>query len=250
MLRRRRGIEVDASFYQSYLSPVEYSQIVDWNAIYKGQFSKALGKGGGRLGPLGRRLRDLRTLEVSRSTQGQEWRPISSGISDTVSSSFDPVIPPPAPPLATPVAAASVPAPVAVSVPAPQMAMIEEIDLSGSIPTVSSSNPATVAATTYIQKVGSAASQFMLMMSTATTDFVNDVGRPVASSSGQQCPICFDTVMDPYMGRCSHIYCRKCLLDPNMHTERVSEYGGIEALRVRRCPQCRREGVSFYKMLS
>ena len=127
---------------------------------------------------------------------------------------------------------------------------VEIIEMPPPPPPLASSTPA-AAATSYIQKVGAAASQFMLMMSSATTDFVNETSTGQASSSTNpsQCPICFDTVKDPYMGRCSHIYCKDCLMNPQMQTEQVSEYGGIQALRVRKCPQCRREGISFYKML-
>lgn len=229
MSRSRRPL-ADPGFYQSYLEPLEFDQVVDWTAVARGKFSKALGKGGGRLGPLARRLRALRQLEIQPS-------------------------PPPPPPLASP------PPPPPLASPSPPQAsntqVYEMIDLATPPPPASQSGPVS-AATTYIQKVGTAASQFMLSMSTATTEFVNEVASTSGTSgiieqqlpaSGPQCPICYEVVEDGYMGRCSHIYCRRCLMDPRMNTEQVIEPGGIEALRVRRCPQCRRERVSFYKIL-
>lgn len=227
-------VPLDTAFYESRLSPQEFASVVDWFAVKRGNYNKALGRGG-RLGPLARELKALREQEVNnRVARPPPPPPLSSS-------------PPPPPPLSS-----SPPPPPSTS--APVLEIVDDV-IEIPTPTVvvpSGAGGAAQAATSYIQKVGSAASQFMLMMSSATTDFVNEVAHPTtaSTSSGPQCPICFETVTDPYMGRCSHIYCRSCLLDPNMRTETVSEYGGIEALRVRKCPQCRREGISFYRMLS
>jgi len=231
-MSRSRRVPVDKEFYRGILSPSEFNAIVDWGAVRNGQFAKALGKRG-PLSSLSRRIRDLRALEVAP--------------------------PPPPPPLAQVWRADAYPAtePAAAHAAHADHAHAAEDDvqvIEVPVPITAAVLPASTpaaAATSYIQKVGAAASQFMLQMSNATTDFVNEAatGAPSSSSNPAQCPICFEPVKDPYMGRCSHIYCKDCLMAPQMQTQQIDEFGGIQALRVRRCPQCRREGISFYKML-
>ena len=239
---RRYYLAADRDFYRGILTPQEFARIQDWRALERGRYVKAVGSRG-RGDSFTRRLRSLRELEVSPPPpppplSGPLWQavppapeqeePDTVEIEDSPEPEPEPA-PTPAPAPAPVPAPAPAPAPAPVPTPAPG-------------PSVS---PAT-AATAYIQRVGQAASDFMLTMSAATTDFVQQVQQPTTPSP--QCPICFEAVKEPYMGRCSHIYCKDCLLNPHMRTELVTE-NGISALKVRRCPQCRREGISFYKML-
>ena len=129
------------------------------------------------------------------------------------------------------------------------------IDLSASTSDADVRPPDAVdAATSYIQKVGAAASQFMLNMSSATQEFVRDV-RPVVAPAAvrerevESCSICYEALEEPHMGQCSHIYCRKCLTHAHMGTRLATERG-ISCLIVKRCPQCRGENIRFYRMLS
>lgn len=249
----RRVIRANPDYYRSLLSQVEFAAIVDWRALERGMFSKAIGRRGAP-SALARRIQQLRALEIAP--------------------------PPPAPPpLETQLPS---PSPQVQVLDPPSMTEllmadseaeveVEEVEIQQVVQGVQGvlargveveiveqqtrHAPSTVAAaaTSYIQKVGAAASQFMLTMSSATTDFVQQAASASTSTPSSapvaQCPICFDNVRDPYMGRCSHVYCKGCLLNPQMRTEVISEYGNIEALRVRKCPQCRRENVSFYKVL-
>jgi len=246
-------IRANPEFYRNVLSPVEFSAIVDWRAVERGQFSKALGRRGA-LCALARRIQQLRALEIAPPPPPpplQEWDPPS--INELLQADTQTVPPAQDQDQDTNITHANV---TAMHVP-PQDIAQDDVEIIE--PPQARPVDVTSAATAYIQRVGAATSHFMITMSNATTDFVqqastfSSAAAPSSSSSRAimpQCPICFDTVKDPYMGRCSHVYCKECLLNPQMRTEVVNEYGNINALRVRRCPQCRREGVSFYKMLS
>jgi len=242
---------IDRSWYAERLDITEYDQIVDWEALRAGRYGKAVGRRGGRPSEIMNRLRALRQQELMELYG----------------------IPPAAPPLAPTPAPAPPPAP-AVSAyeqptsptpPAPTdlaEPLIEEVDLTAA-PSPAPPEPMTPmnAATSYIQKIGTATSKFMLEMTSATQQFVNNVqqsaGGGEASSSGsgrQTCTICYEPLAEPYFGRCSHVFCRGCLMHQAMGTrEQLEGTGGmaapIQSLLVRKCPQCRRVNVPFYKML-
>ena len=293
---RRRYLSADPEFYRGVLSPQEYVRIVDWRALERGQFVKAIGAKG-RASTLSKRLRSLRTLEVAPPPPppplaGPLWQAATPSeiyfapeILEVEDNEYEdnehednpaparlwpddeepappappppaPPAPPPPPPPAPPAAPPAPPAPAAqipVPAPAPTSAALAPAPQIP-VPPPGIVGPAAAAATSYIQKVGQAASDFMLTMSAATTEFVQQVSVPApapsppASSCPPQCSICYETVHEPYMGSCSHVYCKKCLLHPQMRTELVS-VNGINALKVRQCPQCRRQGISFYRML-
>lgn len=229
-VRRRRPTVVqspiDRSWYGERLDITEYDQIIDWEALRAGKFSKAVGRRGGRPSELISRLKELRLQELLELYG----------------------IPPPAPPLVT--AAAAVAA-APTSAPEGSSPLIEEVDLT-SAPAPPTSNPIT-AATSYIRTIGAAASKFMLDMSTATETFVSQVQASGSGrgSSGGQCAICFEEPKEPYFGRCSHVFCRGCLMHPALGSRMQLEGNAspIQSMLVRSCPQCRRQNISFYKML-
>lgn len=267
----RHIIRANPDYYRNMLTPVQFAAIVDWRALERGQFSKALGKRGAP-SALARRIQQLRALELYNDSPSHQV-PLPSQIPPPPPPLASPPAPSPAPPTSPPqldpptmtellmaessVEVEEIEAPMQVQVPNMQVQAQLQVHVPTIEPIITASSSGTnssmaataaAAATSYIQKVGAAASQFMLTMSSATTDFVQQTATST-SAAPAQCPICFDTVKDPYMGRCSHVYCKACLLNPQMRTEEISEYGNIEALRVRKCPQCRRENVSFYKVL-
>lgn len=227
MVRRNVPVPANPEYYRYHLSPSEFNLIVDWQAVERCHFGKAIGKRGGTWGPLARKIKNLREMEMRI---------------------------PPAPPLAaTPAQQRHEPQDVEITdvfeppyVPAPAPTPAPALNLEV---TVANQSAEATAATAYVNKMGNAAAQFMIMMTSATSEFISDTRQIPSAAPQADCSICFEKVKEPYMGQCSHVYCRECLMNPHMVPNLVSE-SGIEAIRIRACPQCRRNNMRFYKVLS
>jgi hypothetical protein len=68
------------------------------------------------------------------------------------------------------------------------------------------------------------------------------------------CAICMMPMVSPYMGRCSHVFCKSCLCHASMKAKKYSEkFAGsnhaIDGIQIEKCPSCRTTGMVFYKML-
>ena len=261
-MSRRNGassIPVDPEFYRGILSPSQFAAIVDWTAVRNGHFAKALGKRG-TLCSLGRRIRDLRTLEIAPPPpvpNAPVWQQNDPPFDEPMQF-IDVDAEEPTPP-ATATSPDVIQSPPATATSPQVVVQSPQVQINAIVRTpqqVASTSADQVfnAASSYMQKIGDAASSFMLSMSLATTEFMSNMPSAAAPSAtvsepAPSCSICHDAFRNPYMGRCSHVFCEDCLMHPAMRTQVITEQGNIRALKVRICPQCRREGISFYKML-
>ena len=219
---------VDRSYYASHLDIQEYDQIVHFDALQDGRFSRAIGRRGGHYSPLARKLKTLRERELVEVHGLPAF---------------------PAPPLATGDDG--------------EGWEIEEVDLTGGGAGSSMggfSNPTMAAAATYMTQMGHASSRFVMEMTNASKKFVTDVSMvpPPLPDRGQtntpaellsSCAICFEAPTEPMFGvPCSHVYCKACLMHPHMDSREVIR-NGIKRVIVKSCPQCRGPNVTFYRML-
>lgn len=238
---RRTYLPANKDFYRGVLTDAEFNSILFWDALERNRFVKAIGKRG-RPTAFSLRLRTLREIEVDPPTippplAGQDVVPAAPEQDEDMYEDqeldfveIEDDAPPPPPPLA-----AAAPPPTAGLAPIAQAAR---------------------SVNTYVQQVGQAASTFMLSMSTATTDFVTrqaaEAAEAAAAAAGAPptCSICLNPVREPYMGKCSHMYCRVCVQNPHMMSRhQIEEADGIEAITIKSCPMCRREQVNFYRVL-
>ena len=216
-----------------YSSPIElYDSIRDWEALRCMHYAKALGRRGGRLNAQMLHLKAMREAEVQSllppplaqagpATTYEDFRAVADYEDDD--DVLDMTVPHQAP-----------------------------------APMPHNGNDNIQAASQYIQQVGNASSAFMLAMTSATQVFVQQQQQvpalapapaPAPGPTPVPCAICFEVPTAPMMGTCSHVFCRACLMHERMGT-RVIQQGDISALLVKKCPNCRRESLPFYKMLA